>query len=48
MSLAGNKIIGGCPKNGREKDDFYATPPDAVRKLLGQHHFRGGTTLNHV
>lgn len=27
------------PENGRVKNDFYATDPDAVRKLLAAHKF---------
>ena len=31
MSLAGGKIAGGNPKNGRVENDFYATDPNSLR-----------------
>ena len=34
MSLAGGKIAGGNPKNGRVENDFYATNPKAVTMLM--------------
>ena len=34
MSLAGSKLAGGNPKNDRVENDFYATDPLAVEKLL--------------
>ncbi len=37
--MNGAKIIGGDPENGRVENDFYATDPDAVRKLLAAHKF---------
>ena len=45
MGLTGANIIGGNPRYGREKDDYYATPPAAVEKLLNRHFFRGGVYL---
>lgn len=34
ISLAGSKLAGGTPKNERVENDFYATDPIAVKKLL--------------
>ena len=39
--LAGANIIGGNPANGRVENDYYATNPEAVRKLLLVHPFSG-------
>ena len=45
LALTGAKLTGGNPKNGRISDDYYATNPEAVRMLLGQHSFRGKRIL---
>lgn len=34
MSLSGNKLAGGNPKDNRIENDFYATDPKAVEMLL--------------
>jgi len=34
LSLSGNKLAGGNPKDGRVDNDFYATDPKAVEMLL--------------
>ena len=39
MSLAGNKLAGGNPKNDRVENDFYATNPEAVERLLYNEFF---------
>ena len=41
MKVTGANIIGGNPKNGRVTDDWYATSPEAVEKLLSIHEFKG-------
>ena len=45
MALAGSKIAGGNPKNKRVENDFYATNPLAVRKLLSKYKFNGNKML---
>lgn len=34
IALAGSKLAGGTPKNERVENDYYATDPVAVKKLL--------------
>ena len=38
---AGMKLIGFNDRGDREKDDFYATPPEATRALLAVEQFEG-------
>lgn len=39
--LTGPKLVGGNPANGRTELDYYATNPEAVKKLLDQEQFCG-------
>ena len=39
MALQGGKLAGGNPKNDRVENDFYATNPEAVRKLIKKYKF---------
>ena len=39
--LGGGQIAGGNPVRGRVENDFYATPPIAVEKLLEKEKFKG-------
>lgn len=44
--VTGANIVGGNSAYGRVTNDFYATPPEAVQKLLAVHSFkRGGNVL---
>lgn len=45
MALQGAKLAGGNPANNRVENDFYATNPIAVEKLLLKHYFKGNTML---
>lgn len=46
MALQGGKLAGGNPKNDRVENDFYATNPEAVRKLIKKYKFNeNGTWL---
>ena len=42
MVVSGANIAGGNSAYGRVTDDYYATPPEAVRKLLAVHDFKQG------
>lgn len=39
--LTGANLVGGNPANGRTDNDYYATNPEAVKKLLLAHPFCG-------
>lgn len=39
--LAGGKLAGGNPKRGRVENDYYATPREAIIKLLLRERFAG-------
>jgi len=39
LALQGGKLAGGNPKNDRVENDFYATNPEAVRKLIKKYKF---------
>lgn len=41
MSLSGNKLAGGNPKDKRVENDYYATNPIAVEELLKRVDFKG-------
>ena len=43
--LAGAKLAGGNPENGRVEDDYYATNPEAVKMLLTKYTFDAHTIL---
>lgn len=43
--ITGANIAGGNGQFDRVEDDYYATPPDAVRKLLREHWFTGHEIL---
>lgn len=43
--LAGAKLAGGNPENGRVHDDYYATNPEAVKMLLTKYTFDAHTIL---
>jgi hypothetical protein len=45
MALQGAKLAGGNPANKRVENDFYATNPKAVEKLLLNYSFNGITML---
>lgn len=45
MALQGAKIAGGNPKNHRVDNDFYATDPKAVYKLLLKYSINGTDIL---
>lgn len=45
MTLTGANLVGGNPANGRTKDDYYATNPEAVKMLLDAHRFYGPDIL---
>lgn len=45
MALAGGKLAGGNPKNGRVENDYYATNPKAVEMLLTNYTFDADTIL---
>ena len=45
MSLQGAKLAGGNPKNDRADNDFYATDPKAVHKLLLKYSINGSEIL---
>lgn len=45
MALQGAKLAGGNPTNNRVENDFYATNPVAVGKLLAKYDFNGTTML---
>ena len=45
MSLQGAKLAGGNPKNDRVDNDFYATDPKAVHKLLLKYSINGSEIL---
>lgn len=45
MALQGAKLAGGNPKNDRVDNDFYATDPKAVHKLLLKYSINGGNIL---
>lgn len=45
MALSGSKLAGGNPENKRVENDFYATDPKAVRKLLSVYSFSGNKML---
>lgn len=39
---SGQKIIGFNTRGDRQKDDYYATPPEATDALLSVESFEGG------
>lgn len=39
--LSGARLVGGSSLYNREKDDFYATPPESVRAFLDAYHIQG-------
>jgi hypothetical protein len=41
----GSAMAGGNPLEGREKDDFYPTPPEVTRALLAKFDFGPGKIL---
>ena len=43
--LAGGKLAGGNPENGRVENDYYATNPKAVEMLLMNYPFHAATIL---
>lgn len=43
--ISGANIAGGNAANGRVELDYYATPPEATRKLLDAHWFAGQKIL---
>ena len=43
--LAGGKLAGGNPERGRVDNDFYATDPKAVHKLLLKYSINGSEIL---
>ena len=43
--LAGGKLAGGNPENGRVENDYYATNPKAVEMLLMKYPFHAATIL---
>ena len=43
--LAGGKLAGGNPENGRVENDYYATNPKAVEMLLTNYTFDASTIL---
>ena len=43
--LAGGKLAGGNPQNGRVENDYYATNPKAVEMLLMNYPFHATTIL---
>lgn len=43
--LAGGKLAGGNPENGRVENDYYATNPKAVEMLLTNYSFHAATIL---
>ena len=43
--LAGGKLAGGNPENGRVENDYYATNPKAVEMLLTNYPFYAATIL---
>lgn len=45
IALQGAKLAGGNPANKRVENDFYATNPIAVGKLLAKYDFNGTTML---
>ena len=45
MALSGAKLAGGNPKNCRVENDFYATDPVAVKKLLYKYGIKGNEIL---
>ena len=45
MSLQGGKLAGGNPEHGRVDNDFYATDPVAVHKLLMKYSINGSEIL---
>ena len=45
MALAGGKLAGGNPENGRVEYDFYATNPAAVDKILSIYDFKARKIL---
>ena len=45
--LAGGKLAGGNPENGRVENDYYATNPKAVEMLLMNYPFHAATILEH-
>lgn len=45
MALQGAKLAGGNPKNDRVDNDFYATDPKAVEKLLIKYAISGNEIL---
>ena len=45
MSLQGGKLAGGNPKGDRVENDFYATNPEAVKKLLRKYSINGNKIL---
>ena len=44
-TLAGGKLAGGNPENGRVDNDYYATNPKAVEMLLTNYAFHAATIL---
>lgn len=45
MTLSGNKLAGGNPKNQRVKHDYYATNPKALYMLMNVYKFNQGSFL---
>ena len=45
MALQGAKLAGGNPANKRVENDFYATDPMAVQKLLSKYSIKGNEIL---
>ena len=43
--MAGGKLAGGNPENGRVENDYYATNPKAVEMLLTNYTFDAATIL---
>ena len=43
--LAGGKLAGGNPENGRVENDYYATNPKAVEMLMMNYPFHAATIL---
>ena len=44
--LAGAKLAGGNPENGRVEDDYYATNPEAVKMLLTKYTYDAHTIMD--
>ena len=45
MTISGGKLAGGNPEHGRVENDFYATDPKAVTKLLMKYSINGTEIL---